>query len=109
MTTTEEIIVSGENFIERRIMQFPNKWTSKICRRALWSGLQARLGARVADGADHRRGCGMHLACRSVAAEIGGRADRLEQVHSDAFNNLVKFVFDLRPSSDRSRSPRLRM
>jgi len=51
--------------------------------------------AGLLDGADHRRGCGMHLACRSVAAEIGGRADRLEQVHSDAFNNLVKFVFRL--------------
>lgn len=25
MTTTEEIIVSGENFIERRIMQFPQQ------------------------------------------------------------------------------------
>ncbi len=25
MTTTEEIIVSGENFIERRIIQFPQE------------------------------------------------------------------------------------
>jgi hypothetical protein len=25
MTTTEEIIVSGENFIERRIIQFPQQ------------------------------------------------------------------------------------
>jgi hypothetical protein len=25
MTTTEEIIVSGENFIERRIIQFPKQ------------------------------------------------------------------------------------
>jgi hypothetical protein len=25
MTTTEEIIVSGENFIERRILQFPQQ------------------------------------------------------------------------------------
>jgi hypothetical protein len=59
MTTTEEIIVSGENFIERRIMQFPQQVDIE--------DLQAR-----AYGRGYKRGwIGVAAVCIWLAFSIG--------------------------------------
>ena len=73
MNATEEIIVIGENFIERRIILFPQQVDiDKHAGARLRPGLQARLAVWIAHGiVSCRSGGNLRLAGDPVAPATG--------------------------------------
>ena len=72
MNTTEEIIVIGSNFIERRVILFPQQVDIDDMQARLWTRLQARLDVRIAHGIVSCRSRGnLRLAGDSVAPATG--------------------------------------